>query len=426
MWPFQKIKEKMDRNFPPATPPPNEDKKEVATEEEEENKNKKGNVVFGTGNKDGDANTHKVGFRHSLMTLVIAIVAVALIGTFVSGLLKQKKPNKHEDMGASKAAENFQSPATALPKDYSGLNQLVNERKPAALAGQQNPETKPAAPTAPPIGANGTALRAPAPTPSMLAGAPVAPPSTAANANNWMKSGIGFAIAAAQQAGGNSKLAAVGGQNPAAVNNGGASGGNSKIGVYQQSPPNTLLAGSVIPVTLITGINSDVPGDVVAQVRQDIYDSVTGETLLIPQGSRLIGVYDGNTKNGQSRIGVAFTRIIFPDGNYVEIDKQKGTDSAGYPGLADKVDNHTGRLVSAGVMTSLLSAAAQIAAGNTNTSTNSTFGQLAVQGAATNIMNAGGDLLKRDMQITPTITVRPGIQFSVFINKDLTLPAYGG
>lgn len=428
MWPFQKFKDKLDKNFPPAKSAPVEEKIEVEKEKEEE---KKDGVVFGAGNKDGDARSHKVGFRHSLMSLVIAVVVVMLIGTFVSGLLKQKKPGRNEEMGSSKAAENFQSPAMALPKDYSGLNQMVNDRKTTTAAGGQNTETKTGVPTTPPIGANGTTLRGPAPTPSILTAAPAAPaaPTTSANVNNWMKSGISFSVAAAQQGGSSVQPAAAGGQNPASSNNGGSAGGgggNSKIGVYQQSRPNTLLAGSIVPVTLITGINSDVAGDVVAQVRQDVYDSVTGETLLIPQGARLIGVYDGSTKNGQSRIGVAFTRIIFPDGNFVEIDKQKGTDSSGYPGLADKVDNHTGRLVGAGVMTSLLSAAAQIAAGNTNTSNNTTFGQLAVQGAASNLMNAGGELLKRDMQITPTITIRPGIQFTVFINKDLTLPAYGG
>ena len=412
MWPFKKIKENLDRSFPQS-----KKKEEVQTEDDDQEDSKR-MLAFGAGNKDGDAKNHKVGFRHSFMSLIIAVVVVMLIGTVISGVLKQKKGGRQEEIGASRVTENFQSPAAALPSDYGGLHQLVNG-KPAQQSKEQTTEPKP---TVPPISGSGSGLRAPGQPPSILANAPSVPAAPPANANNWMKSGIGFAVAAAQAA--NQSKPAAGNVTPAAAPASGTNAGSSRIGVVQQSPPNTILAGSVIPVTLITGINSDVPGDVVAQVRQDVYDTVTGSKLLIPQGSRLIGVYDGNTKNGQSRIGVAFIRIIFPDGNYVEIDKQRGTDSSGYPGLADQVNNHTGKLVSAGVMTSLLSAAAQIAAGNTNTSTNSTFGQLAVQGAATNIMNAGGELLKRDMQVTPTISIRPGMQFSVFINKDLTLPGY--
>lgn len=414
MWPFNKMKENLDRNFPPAK------KKEELKTEEDDPEDSKPAIAFGTGNKDGDAKNHKVGFRHSFMSLIIAVILVMLIGTVVSGVLKQKKGSRQEELGASKVTESFQSPAAMLPSDYGGLSQMVNDRKPSPQPKEQTTEPKP---TVPPISGNGSGLRAPGQPPSMLANAPSMPAAPSSNANNWMKSGINFSVAAAQTA--NPGKGSAGNVAPIAAPVSGGNTGTSRIGVLQQSPPNTILAGSVIPVTLITGINSDVPGDAVAQVRQDVYDTVTGNTLLIPQGSRLIGVYDGNTKNGQSRIGVAFVRIIFPDGNYVEIDKQKGTDSAGYPGLADQVNNHTGKLVGGGIMTSLLSAAAQIAAGNTNTSTNSTFGQLAVQGAATNIMNAGGELLKRDMQVTPTISIRPGLQFSVFINKDLTLPGYG-
>lgn len=193
-----------------------------------------------------------------------------------------------------------------------------------------------------------------------------------------------------------------------------------------QPMPYTLQVGTLIPATLITGINSDLSGEVVSEVRQNVYDSVTGEYLLIPQGSRLTGDYGGgNVGNGQDRIAVNWKRLYLPNGACVLLDNMASVDGGGYPGMQDQVDNHTGRMIGATLASSVLAAGAQIAAGNTNSSDNMSYGQLATQGAATNLMNAGAKLVERDMNIKPTITIRPGFCFNVFINRDIVLQPYG-
>lgn len=360
-------------------------------------------LAVGTGNKDGDRGFRKVGIKNTLLTLILLALAAYLLTLFVSGMISGKTTVKPMNVKPSRAVTSQQTPASNLPDDYSGYPANANAAKGAPTVKTQ-------------AGPAGAATVAPAAGPVQISagnsgdGAVHAGQVSPAKQNQWLSSAIRFALAKPEAATGGGSADPAGGQPPRAA-------------AYKMAAPNTLLAGSVIPVSLITGINSDLSGDVVAQVRQDVYDSVTGQILLIPQGSKLLGAYEGKTKKGQSRIEVVFSRILFPDGHSVAIDSQKGTDKAGYPGLADKVDNHSGRLVRAGVMTSMLAAAAQIAAGNTN-SDKQTYGQLAVQGAATNVMEAGAKILERDMQIMPTIIIRPGRQFTVFINKDLVIPAY--
>lgn len=194
-----------------------------------------------------------------------------------------------------------------------------------------------------------------------------------------------------------------------------------------QLPPNALQAGALIPATLITGINSDLSGEVVAQVRQNVYDSLTGAQLLIPQGARLLGEYrGGNTANGQERIAVIWKVLYLPSGLAVNLGEMNSVDHGGVPGMADKVDKHTGRLITGALATSLLAAGAQIAAGNVNADSDDdmSYGQLSAQGAANNLMNAGTKLLERDMAINPTILIRPGFQFFIFLNRDLILQPY--
>lgn len=373
-------------------------------------------VVVGTGNKDGDRGFRKVGIKNTLLMFLMLALVSYFLTLFVAGLFGSKTVRPADGLQPSRAATSRQTPASSLPDDYSGYPINANAAKAAptdkAQAGPAGAAT--AGPTAGPaqITVGNSGAYGPGPG---GAGAVHAGQAPSAKKDQWLTSAIRFALAKPEAAPAGQLTGAEGGPTQA----------TAAAAAYQMAAPNTLLAGSVIPVSLINGINSDLSGDVVAQVRQDVYDSVTGQILLIPQGARLLGAYEGKTRNGQSRIEVVFSRILFPDGHSVTIDSQKGTDQAGYPGLADKVDNHSGRLIGAGVMTSMLAAAAQIAAGNTNANDNETYGQLAVQGAATNVMEAGAKLLERDMQITPTITVRPGTQFTVFINKDLVIPAYG-
>ncbi|WP_304152573.1 TrbI/VirB10 family protein [Megamonas hypermegale] len=187
----------------------------------------------------------------------------------------------------------------------------------------------------------------------------------------------------------------------------------------------TLNAGTIIPATLLTGITSDVPsGDVVAQIRQDVYDSLTGTHLLIPQGSRLIGTSGAAGSRGNKRIGVIFTRIILPDGNSIALPEQKAIDGVGYPGLEDEYTEHKGAAYGSAFMAALLGAAAQSATGDTSGDDERSPGQEAVAGAVAEILRTGEKFVDRELQKQPTITIQPGFQFSVFINQDLNLGEY--
>lgn len=187
----------------------------------------------------------------------------------------------------------------------------------------------------------------------------------------------------------------------------------------------TLNAGTVIPATLLTGITSDVPGgDVVAQIRQDVYDSLTGTHLLIPQGSRLIGTSGQAGSRGNKRIGVIFTRIILPSGVSIILPDQKAIDGVGYPGLEDEYTEHKGAAYGSAFMAALLGAAAQSATGDTSGDDERSPGQEAVAGAVAEILRMGEKFVDRELQKQPTITINPGFQFSVFINQDLNLGEY--
>lgn len=188
----------------------------------------------------------------------------------------------------------------------------------------------------------------------------------------------------------------------------------------------TLNAGTIIPATLLTGITSDVPnGDVVAQIRQDVYDSLTGTHLLIPQGSRLIGTSGSASSRGNKRIGVIFTRIILPSGNSITLPEQKAIDGVGYPGLEDEYTEHKGAAYGSAFMAALLGAAAQSATGDTSGDDERSPGQEAVAGAVAEILRTSEKFVNRELEKQPTITINPGFQFSVFINQDLNLGEYG-
>lgn len=194
---------------------------------------------------------------------------------------------------------------------------------------------------------------------------------------------------------------------------------------YDSASEFDLKAGSVIQATLLTGITTDSPnGDVIAQVRQNIYDSQTGHHLLIPQGSRLVGTYGGAADRGNKRIGVVFTRIILPNGYSIELPQQKAIDGTGLLGLQDQYTQHSGQLFRTGIMTGLIAAAAQSATGSTSGSDTRSPGQEAVSGAVSQILDTADALIRRDANIAPTITIRPGIKFDVFINQDLPIREY--
>lgn len=186
-----------------------------------------------------------------------------------------------------------------------------------------------------------------------------------------------------------------------------------------------LNAGAVIQATLLTGVTSDVPNsDVVAQVRQNIYDSLTGTHLLIPQGSRIIGTAGAAGGLGNQRISVVFKRIILPNGASLTLPNQQAVDGTGYPGLMDKYNEHRGKLYQTAFFSTLFSAAVQSLTGSTSGSESRSPGQEAVSGAVASILQTGQKLMEKDANINPTIEIEPGFQFSVFVNQDLTIGAY--
>lgn len=199
-------------------------------------------------------------------------------------------------------------------------------------------------------------------------------------------------------------------------------------GIYNphalQTPasPYQLMAGSVIAASLITGINSDLPGLVVAQVTENVYDTVRGSTLLVPQGSRLIGTYDSVVAFGQKRALLVWQRIILPDGSSIEIDNLPATDTAGYAGLEDKVDFHTWQLIKGVAMATLLGVGTELSFGENESDLVKAIRQSTQQ----NVSQAGQRITEKNLNIQPTITVRPGWPLRVIVHKDLVLRPYQG
>jgi type IV secretion system protein VirB10 len=184
-----------------------------------------------------------------------------------------------------------------------------------------------------------------------------------------------------------------------------------------------VKAGSIIPGVMITGINSDLPGKLVGQVRENVFDTVTGRYLLIPQGTRVIGAYDSKVAYAQERVLIVWTRLIFPNGDSIDLEGMDGVDLSGYAGLTDKVNNHWTKLITGVVLSSILSAGSKVAAGNNQVGTAS-FAQQAASGASEAVNTVGAKFTEKNLNIQPTLEIRPGSKFNVFVNKDMILKRY--
>lgn len=185
-----------------------------------------------------------------------------------------------------------------------------------------------------------------------------------------------------------------------------------------------LLTGTLVPVTLITGIDSSLNGSVTAQVRENVYDSITGSSILIPAGSRLIGEYDGSGMNA-GRVSVKFTRIMFPDGNSVALNNSLGVDAMGFGGVKDLYSEHTGKAVGASFITSLLAGIAGSSSDGSGAD-NRSSGQEAINHAISNMLNTGNEIVKKKLEVGATAIIRPGFEFNVMLNSDLALEPYYG
>jgi type IV secretion system protein TrbI len=191
-------------------------------------------------------------------------------------------------------------------------------------------------------------------------------------------------------------------------------------GVQEPVSPYQVMAGSVISASLVTGLNSDLPGLVVAQVTENIYDTVTGRTLLIPQGSRLVGSYDSVVAFGQKRALLVWQRIVMPNGTSIQIDNLPATDQAGYAGLEDQVDYHTWTLLKGIALSTLLGVGSQIGFGGSESDLIRAIRESTQQSAN----QAGQRIVQKDLNIQPTITVRPGWPLRIIVHKDLILLPY--
>jgi type IV secretion system protein VirB10 len=186
--------------------------------------------------------------------------------------------------------------------------------------------------------------------------------------------------------------------------------------------PWTLRAGAVIPASLVTGLNSDLPGMVVAQVTENVRDSATGRAILIPQGARLIGAYDSVVAFGQQRALLVWQRIIFPDGSSVRLDNMPATDAAGYAGLEDKVDFHEWRLLKGLILSSLLGVGSELSSGGGQGDIVRALRDSAWQNGA----RAGDQIVSRNLDVQPTLKVRPGWPVRAIVHKDLVLQPWRG
>lgn len=180
--------------------------------------------------------------------------------------------------------------------------------------------------------------------------------------------------------------------------------------------PYLLQAGSVIAAALITGIRSDLPGQITAQVTSNVYDSPTGRLLLIPQGARLIGEYDASVAFGQSRVLLAWNRLIMPDGRSIALDRQPGGDAQGFAGLQDKVDQHWGGIARAALLSTILGIGAQ--AGGSG---DDELVRAIRQGTSDTVSQAGQQIVRRQLNVQPTLTVRPGYPVRLIVTRDLVL-----
>ncbi|MFZ5702986.1 MAG: TrbI/VirB10 family protein [Pseudomonadota bacterium] len=177
-----------------------------------------------------------------------------------------------------------------------------------------------------------------------------------------------------------------------------------------------LQAGSIIPAALITGIRSDLPGQITAQVTQNVYDSPTGRILLIPQGSRLVGDYDADVAFGQSRALLAWNRLILPDGRSIVLERQPSADPRGFAGLQDRFDYHWGGVLKAALVSTVLGIGAELGSGN-----DGNLVRALRRGSQDSINRAGEQIVSRELDVRPTLTIRPGFPVRVIVTRDLIL-----
>jgi type IV secretion system protein VirB10 len=182
-----------------------------------------------------------------------------------------------------------------------------------------------------------------------------------------------------------------------------------------------ISAGSIIPAALLTGLNSDLPGMVLAQVTENVRDSLTGRAVLIPQGARLIGRYDSGVSYGQKRAFLVWQRILFPDGSSLRLDNMPASDAEGYAGLTDRVDGHSWQLIKGVLLSSILGVGSQLSIGSDRG-----LARALRESVQQNGSQAGEQIVSKGLNIQPTVRVRPGWPLRVLVSEDLILQPWKG
>lgn len=182
-----------------------------------------------------------------------------------------------------------------------------------------------------------------------------------------------------------------------------------------------LQAGTIIPGILVTGIVSDLPGQIIGQVRSNVYDSISGKYLLIPQGSKITGLYDSQIAYGQERVLVVWKRIIFPNGQSIDLQGMPGVDMTGYAGFNDQVNNHYTKIFGSVILMSVISAGAQLSQpqNSSNPWQAPSVGQTLAQSLGTNISNTATMITAKNINIQPTLEIRQGYEFNISVTKDI-------
>ncbi|HIH2160635.1 TPA: TrbI/VirB10 family protein [Campylobacter coli] len=198
---------------------------------------------------------------------------------------------------------------------------------------------------------------------------------------------------------------------------------NGYLKYVKQKPLSTyeIKAGWNIPAILITGVNSDLPGQILAQVTQNVYDSATGKYLLIPQGTKVVGAYSSNIIYGQSRLLVAWNKLIFPNGDTLNLDGMQGASQDGYTGFEDEVDNHYFRIFGSAFLLSSISAGIALSDNSDTNSEKETASDKAIAQAIQQMGQVASEMIRKNMNISPTLKIRPGYKFNIFVTKDIIL-----
>ncbi|HET6523135.1 TrbI/VirB10 family protein [Sphingopyxis sp.] len=366
--------------------------------------------------------------RLSRKTLAIMGAAGgAAIGGALLWALQTPAPKSAENLYSADTA-NRADVVTSAPADYGAVPKL-GRPLPGDLGGpivaaQQGGEATPVPPMGPPAGAR---------SPAAEARERARQQREAAAASRLFLGGASAGTGAADVLREAFEVPAPGAaapeasaRNPAAARRAFLEGGSGKPDesserIREPGSPYILQSGSVIPAALITGIRSDLPGQVTAQVTQNVYDSPTGRILLIPQGARLVGDYDSEIAAGQERVLLAWDRLILPGGRSIRLDRQPGTDARGMAGLADRTDNHWGSMLRAALISTLLGVGAELGSNGDDA-----LVRALRDGSQGTINQSGRRLVERQMNIQPTLTIRPGFTLHILVTRDLILEPDAG